>query len=98
MKFCPECKTALSLFDYHENELCNDCLRKKKTQEKPLPSHQKTKFALSDCILSCEDDKMVLRTEEGTMLWSSASSEKNKLGSILQRAQRILEIRNKRNK
>jgi hypothetical protein len=101
MKFCTECKTALSLFDFHENELCNDCLSKKNKNEtanknEKSPDRQQSIYDLSDCILSCEDDKIVLRTTEGMMLWSSPVGDKNKLGTILDRAQRILEIRKKR--
>ncbi len=97
MKFCANCKKTLILFEFHEDGLCNNCLTLRKEKVKPIKANPKQDYLdLSDCILSCENGKVILSTSEGLILWSSPVEEKNKLGNILDRAQRILKIRSKR--
>ena len=99
MIFCKDCGEVLNLFATHDEEICYTCLRKGITQESPAPV-RKTGNAdpPSDILLGHEDDKLVVRSPEGWILWSAPDNETHSLGAILARARRIHEIRKKRRK
>jgi hypothetical protein len=48
--------------------------------------------------LSCENNKIVLRSKEGWELWSSPSDTQSELKTILARARQIYQIRLRRQK
>lgn len=97
MKFCKGCGGALNLFETRDEELCYTCLRKEIQQPRPAPVQAKgTSILLPEALLSHENGKLVLRAAEGWILWSAADNETYSLGSIMTKAQRIYEIRKKR--
>ena len=97
MIFCKVCGEALNLFETHDEEVCYVCLRKGIQQKKPVPARETDNSdLLSEALLSHEDDKLVLRSPEGWILWSAPDSDTYGLGAILSRARRINEIRKKR--
>jgi hypothetical protein len=99
MIFCKVCGEALNLFATRDEEVCYTCLRKGIQQESPTPVRETGNAdLLSDILLGHEDDKLVVRSPEGWILWSAPDSETHSLGAILARAGRIHEIRKKRRK
>ena len=99
MIFCKVCGEALNLFETRDEEVCYTCLRKDIQQGKPAPVRETgTMDFLSEALLGHEDDKLVVRSPEGWILWSAPDSETHNLGAILARAKRIHEIRKKRQK
>ena len=100
MIFCKECGGALNLFETHDEEVCYSCLRKRITPRKPVPAEEKlvNTDLLADSVLSYEDQKFVVRSPEGWVLWSAPDNETHTLATILSRAKRIAEIRRKRQK
>jgi hypothetical protein len=99
MIFCKDCGVVLNLFATHDEEVCSVCLRKEIQQEPPASIRGTGDVdLLSDIHLGHEDDKLVVRSPEGWILWSAPDSETHSLGAILARARRIHEIRKKRRK
>lgn len=100
MIFCKECGGALNLFETHDEEVCYSCLRKRIVPQRSAPAQEKPVHSdlLADAILSYEDQKLVVRSPEGWVLWSAPDNERHSLATILSRAQRIAEIRRKRQK
>ena len=100
MKFCASCGSALEFFEFLDGELCSSCLKKDTQKQAPTQKNdeQPSDNELATSILGVEDNKIVLKSPEGWVLWSGAISEKNQLQTIMTRAQRILQIRKKRNK
>ncbi len=102
MKFCTACGSALEFFEFLDDELCSTCLKKDNKCSSAAPARaEEAKVSideLSDSILCFEDNKLVLKSEEGWVLWSAPCNEQNKIKTVLSRAQRILEIRRKRRK
>ena len=95
MIFCKVCGEALNLFETRDEEVCYTCLRKDIRQVKPASVRETgTADFLTEAFLSHEDDKLVVRSPEGWILWSAPDSETH----ILARAKRIHEIRKKRQK
>lgn len=98
MIFCKKCGGALNLFETYDEDICYACLRKEIKQEQPIPIITTGTELLVDAIFSHEGGKIVLRSPEGWVLWSAPDSETHSLGTILNRARRIHEIRCKRQK
>ena len=99
MIFCKVCGEALNLFETHDEEVCYTCLRKGIKKEPPAPVRDTGDGDFLSNLFFChEDDKLVVRSPEGWILWSAPDSETHSLGTILTRARRIHEIRKKRQK
>lgn len=107
MQFCKDCGTVLNLFGSNERELCSSCIQHQKKVEPPVTPKETLEPAaskvvtfelLEDAVLSCENNKIVLRSKEGWELWSGAPDTQSDLKTILARARRIYEIRLRRQK
>ncbi len=99
MIFCKVCGEALNLFATHDEEVCYSCLKKGIPPERSAVVRVKEKQdLLADAVLSHEEGKLVLRSAEGWVLWSAPDQTSYGLETILTRARRICEIRNKRRK
>jgi hypothetical protein len=106
MQFCKDCGTVLNLFGSNERDLCSSCIQLKKNIEPPAapapviggaPGQEQDQL-LADAVLSCENDKIILRSKEGWELWSGPADDRTELQTILARARRIYEIRLRRQK
>lgn len=104
MQFCNDCGAVLNLLEFPDEEICYSC-RKKKEPEKPAVISQPQQPAqpppfditsLRDAVLSHEDNQLVLRSPEGWLLWSCPDSSSSTMDKIVNRAERILKIRQKR--
>lgn len=98
MRFCTDCGGTLNLFETNEEGICASCRRKNDKTTAPVAVHPLEVEDLADAILCFEDNKLVLKAQEGWILWSAAITEKNNLATVLKRARRIHEIRKKRAK
>ena len=99
MIFCKVCGEALNLFETRDEEICYACLRKDIKQARHAPVRETGAMDfLSEAFLAHEEDKLVVRSPEGWILWSAPASETHNLGAILARAGRIHAIRKKRQK
>jgi len=101
MQFCKDCGGVLNLFGNNEAELCSSCIQqKKKLAPKPVksPKNCQDHDLLAEAVLTCENNKIILRAAEGWELWSSPADTKTELKTVLKRAKRIYEIRKKRQK
>ncbi len=110
MKFCKDCGAVLNIFGNNEKDLCSSCMQPEKRVEPadplpapvPLPAVTppiEEQYALfGDAVLSCENNKIVLRSKEGWELWSSPFDTEAELKTILARAKQIYQIRLRRKK
>lgn len=99
MEFCKSCGGVLNIFETNDELLCRAC--EKKAPQKPVAAPTpitENPDALKGAMLSVENDNMVLKAEEGWVLWSGPVNKPITLGSILKRARRIHQIRSKRNR
>jgi len=100
MRFCKDCGAVLNLFTDNEKELCSTCIQhqKKHSPAPAPPTMAGGPDALADAILTCENDKLILRSKEGWELWSCPVGTPVSLQTMMARAGRIYEIRLKRQK
>ena len=101
MQFCKDCGGVLNFFENNAAELCSSCIQqKKKLEPKPIapPANCQDHDILAEAVLTCENNKIILRSAEGWELWSSPVETKTELKTVLNRAKRIYEIRKKRQK
>ena len=102
MRFCKDCGAVLNLFGDREIEYCSACIQHKKQAEiihVPIPKEPVADAGvLGTTTLSLENGKIILRSQEGWELWSCAQGTTTELQTILTRAQRIYEIRLRRQK
>lgn len=101
MRFCSGCGSALEFFEFLDGELCAECLKKDATPAAPKPADNGGDATpdldmLAGATLCLENDKIVLKSPEGWVLWSGPADQASSLQSILSRAQRILSIRSRR--
>lgn len=96
MQFCNDCGGALNLFETNDDELCWSCRKKGEKQPPKAPGKPLETEDLAGATLSLEGDMLVLRAEEGWVLWSGPSSQSARLGDIVKRSRRIHQIRMKR--
>ncbi len=105
MQFCDNCGAVLNLLEFPDEELCYSCRKKRDTEEaakNPPPPQISTPTAefnissLANAVLSHENNQLVLRSPEGWILWSCPDNTTSTMEKIVSRAERILEIRNKR--
>jgi hypothetical protein len=106
MEFCKDCGTVLNIFSNNQREFCSSCSQHKKKVEPPpspapvivtMPGEEQCEL-FGDALLSCENNKIVLRSKEGWELWSSPSDTQSELKTILARARQIYQIRLRRQK
>lgn len=104
MQFCNDCGAVLNLLEFPDDELCSSC-RKVKGRQQTCAKRQQPSGApanvgmdLSKAVLSCENNNIVLKSPEGWLLWSGPQSESVTFEKIVGRAERILEIRQRRQK
>ncbi len=99
MRFCKDCGGVLNLFSNDEKELCSACLQQQKRfNPPPPPASTDHSDLLDDAVLVCENDKIILRSKEGWELWSCPIGTPVTLKTLMGRAQRIYEIRLRRQK
>ncbi len=109
MKFCKDCGAVLNIFGNNEKDLCSSCIQPKKRVEpvEPFPPpapmlaaapREELYELFGDAVLSCEANKIVLRSKEGWELWSSPIDAPAELKTILARARQIYQIRLRRQK
>lgn len=98
MQFCKECGGALNLFESNDENICWTCVRKEEKHKKP-PKEQASSSdvdELSEATLSFENNMLVLKAQEGWILWSGPETQTANLGAIMKRARHIYAIRKKR--
>ncbi|WP_163337226.1 hypothetical protein [Desulfopila sp. IMCC35008] len=99
MQFCKSCGGVLNIFETNDEQICRACEKKTPPEpaaaSKPVPADHDD---LSSAVLSVENDTIILKAEEGWVLWSGPTDKPTTLGSILKRAHRIHQIRSKRNR
>lgn len=102
MRFCKDCGTVLNLFGNREKEHCSACIHHKKEKEvvrAPVKNEEsEDNSILLGAKLSCENEKLILRSKEGWELWSGSQNSTTELTTLLKRAKRIYEIRLRRQK
>ena len=104
MRFCKDCGTVLNLFGNREKELCSACIQHKKEAEivhipvEVVVEKKSDTNILDETTLSVENGKMILRSKEGWELWSCNQDSTIELKTVLARAERIYEIRLRRQK
>jgi uncharacterized Zn finger protein (UPF0148 family) len=102
MRFCKDCGTVLNLFGNREKELCPACIQHKKEAEIVHIPVKKEKESstniLDETTLFVENGKITLRSKEGWELWSCSQDNSIELKTMLARAERIYEIRLRRQK
>ncbi len=102
MQFCDNCGAVLNLLEFPDEELCYSCRKKRDAEETPTPPPPPSTSAtlntssLANAVLSHENNQMILRSPEGWILWSCPDNTTSTMEKIVSRAERILEIRNKR--
>lgn len=99
MQFCTDCGSVLNLFEFPDEELCFSCrksIEKKEVPPSPQPAPTLNVSSLADAVLSHENGQIVLKSPEGWILWSVAETGSSTMDKIVKRAERILEIRQKR--
>ena len=99
MRFCPACGGALEFFEFLDGELCTSCRKQSTaaaTVRSPAADPASSALDIPEAILCREDERLVLKSPEGWILWSGPDTESHQLQTILTRARRILEIRRKR--
>jgi DNA-directed RNA polymerase subunit M/transcription elongation factor TFIIS len=99
MQFCKSCGGVLNLFETNDEQICRACEKNKPqksvAEKKTPPVNQDD---LDNAVFSIENNSIVLKAEEGWVLWSGPADKPVTLGSILKRAHRIHQIRSKRNR
>ncbi len=104
MQFCTDCGGVLNLFGTDGRELCSACIQLQKQQAAPpaepavAPAPANPLAHLADAVLSLEENKIILRAAEGWELWSAPAGSSTRLETMLARAERIYQIRARRNK
>lgn len=113
MQFCNDCGAILNLFQFPDKEQCPDCFQKeallKKEKEIPVQTpapvveiaaveEKKATTLPDDVTIVFENNKLAIHSAEGISLWSGDISKPQKLSMIIARAERIYNIRAKRNK
>lgn len=102
MQFCKDCGAVLNLFANDEQELCSTCIQQQKrlAQPPPIPAviEERPFELLDDATISCENNKVILRSKEGWELWSAPLGSPTAIKTLLSRAERIYQIRLKRQK
>lgn len=100
MRFCKDCGGVLHLFGNDETDLCSACIQHQKRLNPPPPPALSADRSdlLDDAILVCENDKIILKSKEGWELWSCPVGKPVTLKTLMTRAQRIYEIRLRRQK
>lgn len=91
MQFCKECGGALNLFETNDKEVCWSCVRKreeKKTAAPPAQSQPTENGELNGATFYQENDMLVLKAQEGWVLWSGPLSQPTSLETILKRRAR----------
>lgn len=99
MQFCKSCGGVLNIFETNDEQLCRAC--EKKVPPKPAVVLQTEPAAhddLANAVVSVENNNIIVKAEEGWVLWSGPTDKPITLGSILKRAHRIHQIRSKRNR
>lgn len=105
MQFCDGCGAVLNLLEFPDEELCYSCRKKRDAEEStkmppaPPAPEPNTAFdisSLAQAVLSHENNQIVLKSPEGWILWSCPDNSTSTMEKIVKRAERILEIRNKR--
>lgn len=103
MQFCDNCGAVLNLLEFPDEELCYSCRKKRDTEEAanspPAAPSSTAAFdiaSLAEAVLSHENNQLVLRSPEGWILWSCPDNTTSTMEKIVARAERILEIRNRR--
>lgn len=108
MQFCAECGAILNLFEFATRELCTDCFQKQapaKTETPPPPPAPVIPAGVCNCTklpenvnLLLSDGKIVIRSEEGWILWSGSIDQPHQLQMALKRAGKIYAIRSRSKK
>ncbi len=93
MKFCIKCGKTVSVLNDSASDLCTNCSDKK--TEKAGDSKNSD---LNSATFSTENGKLILKSKEGWLLWSGAANEIHSFHKITEKAERILNIRNKHRK
>jgi len=96
MKFCRQCGKTVAIFNNSDRELCLDCDARKAVKEDRPAAEKKDSADLLAASLSIKDGKIVLESREGMLLWSGSGGQPHTLKTILDRASRILTIRQRR--
>lgn len=99
MQFCTDCGSVLNLFEFPDEELCFSCrktVEKKEIVPPPQSSPTLDVSSIADAVLSHENGQIVLKSPEGWILWSVTDTGSSTMDKIVKRAERILEIRQKR--
>lgn len=99
MQFCKSCGGVLNIFETNDEQICRACEKK----APPQPIAASTPMVvdhdeLANAVIIVENDTVILKAEEGWVLWSGPADKPITLGSILKRAHRIHQIRSKRNR
>lgn len=99
MRFCKDCGAVLQIFGNDTKDLCSTCIQQQKRFNPPPPPVQADRSdLLDDTTLVCENGKLILRSKEGWELWSCPVGTPVSMKTLMTRAQRIYEIRLKRQK
>lgn len=105
MQFCTRCGSVLNLFEFPDEEICYSCRKVEEKQTADPEPQQKTENSdissydsLNEATFQLENNQLVLRSPEGWTLWSGPVQTAVKFESIVQRANKIMKIRSKRNR
>jgi len=96
MKFCIQCGKTVAIFSNSDRELCPDCDKRKAVNEDRPAAAKNDSADLLAATLSIKDGKIFLESREGMLLWSGTGGQPHTLKTILDRASRILAIRQRR--
>lgn len=99
MQFCTDCGSVLNLFEFPDEELCFSCRKSIEKKEVPPPPQTISTLdvsSLADAVLSHENGQIVLKSQEGWILWSVVDTGSSTMDKVVKRAERILEIRQRR--
>ncbi len=95
MQFCKQCGTPIAILHDKDAIFCTTCAPAGKTTRPQ--KNENNVFAdlafLSDCTLSVENNKVLLTSKEGWLLWSGNSSSTHNLQILLKKAAKIYGIR-----
>jgi len=92
MRFCTTCGKTISILNDSGADLCQSCKTpapKSSPHNEPPPNT----VDLSSTKLSVKNGKLILESEEGWLLWSGDKLQQHSMGTITERASRILKIR-----
>ena len=97
MQFCKQCGIPISVLQDTTLDLCITCASEVKQntlgERKDITGNSNI---LPNATIEVKDDKILLQSKEGWLLWSGDIASSHKLETLLQKAAKIYRIRKRK--